>query len=189
MFPNSIIHGTHLNVTRLSAKSFFYLEPRSPQEDDTTHNLGILGHTLNYNTPFNMMLPRQWGTYRRESWSSLSCLLEVSPPREAAPAGSWFSWSMTSRPLSSAIWWIRLSTCSCGVVSVVAELIASSITWWDGWDELPLRKPKVCKLPISREITTKGDVFHPGHPLTPIMFAMEMWLCAFGLVDLSGLSI
>lgn len=69
------------------------------------------------------------GPHRRDSWSSLSWLRELSAPTEVAPAGSWLSWSITSRPLSSAIWWIRSSTCSWGVVSVIAELMESSITW------------------------------------------------------------
>ncbi|PWA22143.1 hypothetical protein CCH79_00020167, partial [Gambusia affinis] len=75
-------------------------------------------------------LPGQAGDpYRRDSWSSLSWLRELSPPSDVAPAGSWFSWSITSRPPSSAIWWMRSSTCSWGVVSVMAELMESSITW------------------------------------------------------------
>lgn len=62
----------------------------------------------------------------RDSWSSW-LRTELSPTAEA-PSGSWLSWSSTSRPFSSAICRMRLSTCSCGVVSVVAELMESSIT-------------------------------------------------------------
>ena len=69
------------------------------------------------------------GPYRRDRWSSFSWLRELSAPTEVAPAGSWLSWSITSRPLSSAIWWMRSSTCSWGVVSVIAELMESSMTW------------------------------------------------------------
>lgn len=68
-------------------------------------------------------------SYRRDSWSSFSWTRELSPLSEVAPAGSSLSWSITSRPFCSAIWWIRSSTCSWGVVRVIAELIESSITW------------------------------------------------------------
>lgn len=71
----------------------------------------------------------QTGTYRRDKLSSLSWLWELSAPTEVAPAGSSLNLSITSRPLSSAICWIRLSTCSWGVVSVIAEPMESSITW------------------------------------------------------------
>lgn len=67
--------------------------------------------------------------YRRDNRSSFSCCRELSAPTEEAPAGSWLSLSITSRPLSSAIWWMRSSTCSWGVVSVIAEPMESSITW------------------------------------------------------------
>lgn len=82
-------------------------------------------------TPGHGLAPQDVGArhiaHLRDSWSSW-LRTELSPTAEA-PSGSWLSWSRTSRPFSSAICTMRLSTCSCGVVSVVAELMESSITW------------------------------------------------------------
>ena len=99
--------------------------------------------TVTADTGAEFLCPSRRPTHLRDSWSSW-LRTELSPTAEA-PSGSWLSWSSTSRPFSSAICRMRLSTCSCGVVSVVAELMESSITW--GWSAGQSGRPGTPSVP------------------------------------------